>query len=131
MTDAGPTNERDSLMKLTTDVQSSFQTLGHAFTRVCEEVHETNERVTKVETRLEKVEHRVEKVEHRLGNVESGLANQTRRISDLDRRMAHGFTELKDQIGRMDQRLAAFIEAQARMVNQSVRGSRRTVRRRR
>jgi septal ring factor EnvC (AmiA/AmiB activator) len=119
-------------MKMTSDVQTSFQTLGRVFTRMCEEVHDVAGRTTtserrleKVEARLERVEGKLEKVEHRLGQVETGLENQTRRISDLDRTMHNGFTELKDQIGRMDQRLAAFIEAQARMAKQGVRAVRR------
>src|SRR4051812_28563205 len=101
VTESSATEERDPLMKMTTDVQTGFQTIGRVFTRVCEDVHDVKERVTKVETRLDRVEGRLEKVEtrldkvdHRLGDVESGLANQTRRISDLERTTHNGFTEL-------------------------------------
>jgi len=38
--------------------------------------------------------------------------------------MHNGFTELKDQIGRMDQRLAAFIDAQTQTARQGVRAGR-------
>ena len=118
MTDPSATEGREPLMKMTADVQTSFQTLGRVFTRMCEEVHDVAGRTTTSERRLEKVE-------HRLGSVEAGLANQTRRISDLDKTMDNGFTRITNQMKGMEQRLGAFIEAQARIVRQGVRVGRR------
>jgi hypothetical protein len=103
------------LVQMDADVKSGFRDMRKAIG----DVRETLQR------HFDNVDGRLRQVDGRLGEVERRLTLQTRRLSDLDQKMEQRFDKLGVQIGGLDQRVSAFLEAHTKILQRATARSRR------